>query len=143
MTTGIGTVKGIEITGTVTEIGIGTGIETGIETGAAMQTTMVVLGLETTEKEIAIGTGIEIDEIAGPALYRNEAITSITRPVVHQTSETTETANDSSLFLERALKKSCDEAAQGNNLMKEIGVARAVEALALVKIEIIMEVKTR
>ena len=143
----IGTEKGIEITGTgiekETEIEteIGTGIETGTGIEAAMPTMMVVPGPGITEIEIAIGIGI--DGIAGLTLYRNEATTSITRLVVLRTSVTTETVNGSNRFLNFALRRSYDEAAQGNDLTKEIGAAVVAEALALVKMETIMEAKTR
>ena len=108
-----------------------------------MQTTMVALGPEITEIETGIVIGIGIDGIAGLALYRNEAITSITRPVVHRTSVTTVMSNDSNSFLNFALRMSYDEAAQGSVLTREIEAVVAVEAPAHVKMEIIMEAKTR
>ena len=125
------------------ETEIGTGIETGIGIGieAAMPTMMVVPGPGITETEIAIAIGI--DGIAGLTLYRNEATTLITRLVVLRTSVTTETVNGSNRFLNFALRRSYDEAARGSDLTKETGAVVAVEALALGKMETIMEAKTR
>ena len=143
----IGTEKGIEITGTgiETEIETEIGTETGTGIEAAMPTMMVAPGPGITEIEIGIeiAIGIGIDGIVGQTLFRNEAITSITRLVVLRTSVTTETVNDSNRFLNFAPRKSYDEAAQGSDLTKEIGAAVAAEDLALVKMETIMEAKTR